>query len=461
MSRSITSPQRNWLDDEVTAWRALGLLSEEQAQSILGLYPSRESFQLRQQSRGLLTVLALAASFVGLGVLLLIGYNWSEMSATLKVVAVFGAVIGTHATGGILRFQLGWRRLSEVAFFLGCLFYGAAMWLLAQIFNISSSSYDALWWWAVGTLPFALLVDTLLLHLLYAGLLAAWVGFEVLSLERILWGLPSGAYSLPFLAAAGFWWAYRNGSAKALGIYVPLLAWWVVLLPIAWKLQANPTYLIGAIGSLMLLVAAMHPSRSEMAIPYRFYRVALVCATLIPLSFKAFNDEMLLGPSANASPISGIEQMLIILLVAILTLAFGYILQRKTAPSGGQPTPSIGNALRDIIRRQAVPCSLLGLFAFLAVWAPAASDVWIPTIAANVAMVFVAFWLIRLGLHEDRTLPFSAGTAYLLLWAVLRYIDLFGAFGGMIGAALVFFLCGAALFGVALYWRHRKAVTLD
>jgi hypothetical protein len=47
-----------------------------------------------------------------------------------------------------------------------------------------------------------------------------------------------------------------------------------------------------------------------------------------------------------------------------------------------------------------------------------------------------------------------------LLWAVLRYVDLFGAFGGMLGAALVFFICGAVLFGVALYWRNRKAVPL-
>ena len=68
-----------------------------------------------------------------------------------------------------------------------------------------------------------------------------------------------------------------------------------------------------------------------------------------------------------------------------------------------------------------------------------------PTIAANIAMVAVALWLIRFGLTEDRSRPFGAGVVYLLLWAVLRYVDLFGAFGGMLGASLMFFLCGGAL----------------
>jgi hypothetical protein len=80
----------------------------------------------------------------------------------------------------------------------------------------------------------------------------------------------------------------------------------------------------------------------------------------------------------------------------------------------------------------------------------------LPTILANVAMITYALWLMRLGLQEDRGRPFAAGVLYFLLWAILRYIDLFGDFGGMLGASLMFFLCGAALFGVAWYWRQRK-----
>jgi hypothetical protein len=82
----------------------------------------------------------------------------------------------------------------------------------------------------------------------------------------------------------------------------------------------------------------------------------------------------------------------------------------------------------------------------------------LPTILVNVAMVAGAFWLMQVGLREDRGRPFSAGVLYFLLWSVMRYVDLFGDFGGMLGAAMMFFMCGGALFGVARYWQGRKEV---
>jgi uncharacterized membrane protein len=465
MSREATQSQRDWIEGEIAAWQEIGLVDEERARALLGLYESKERFEARRQSKGMLTLLALAATFVGLGVLLLVGYNWAEMPAALKVTAVFAALIGTHAAGFGLRYQLGWRQASEVAFFLGCLFYGAAIWLLAQIFNITSSNYDGLWWWAIGALPFALLLDTVLLHLLFAGLLALWVGFEVLSLESLIWGMPNGGYSLPFLVAPGLWWAYRKKSAMAVGIYVPLLAWWVVLQPIAWKLEANPTMFIGAVGSLMLLIASLHAPRSQMAIPYRFYGIALVGATLIPLSFHQFNDSIVknggvLRVDRAHLRLGGIEEVLPIVILVAATLILAVLLEWKSRGDASRPQHSIAESLLEVIKRQTAPFVLLGLFAFLSVYVPAVQEAWVPTILANLAMLALAFWLIHYGLNVDRGRPFGVGVAYLLLWTVLRYADLFGAFGGMLGASLMFFLCGGALLGVALYWRNRKAVSL-
>jgi uncharacterized membrane protein len=459
MAREVTRSQRDWLEGELAVWREMGLIDAERAASLLALYESRESFAARQQTRGQFTLMSVAALLVGLGVLLLIGYNWEQMPATLKVTAIFAALVGTHAGAFWLRYHLGWRRSSEIVFFLGCLFFGAAIALLAQIFHIESSNYDAFWWWAIGVMPFALLLDTVLLHLLFAGLLALWVGFEVLSLERLIWwGVQSAGYSVPLLALPGLWWAYRKKSAMTVGIYVPLVAWWVVLLPLAWKMQANPAFFIGAVGALMLLVAGLHKPQSEMAIPYRFYGIALVGATLVPLSFKGFNEALM--RAGNTAWQGGLEQVILIVVLAAAALSVASFVERKSLDHETKAHVSIVETLRQIVLREWLPLALLALFALLAVLAATLPDYWVPTIAANIAMVTVALWLIRFGLAEDRGRAFAAGVAYLLLWAVLRYADLFGAFGGMLGASLMFFLCGGVLTAVALYWRKRKAVSL-
>jgi hypothetical protein len=208
----------------------------------------------------------------------------------------------------------------------------------------------------------------------------------------------------------------------------------------------------------MLLVAGLHKPRSEMAIPYRFYGIALAGATLVPLSFHTFNEEVI-GHGATAWQ-GGVEQVILILVLAAATLLVESFVRSRLLDDATNARVSIVEALRQIVAQQWLPLALLALFALLALLATTLRESWLPTIAANIGMVAVALWLIWFSLAEDRGRAFAAGVAYLLLWAVLRYIDLFGEFGGMLGASLMFFLCGGVLTAVALYWRKRKAVSL-
>jgi hypothetical protein len=108
------------------------------------------------------------------------------------------------------------------------------------------------------------------------------------------------------------------------------------------------------------------------------------------------------------------------------------------------------------MHRQWITISLVLLMFVLMLWHLLAGNPILPTIAANLAMLILSFWLISLGLREDRGQPFAAGIGYFLLWAIVRYFDLFGGFGGMVGAALMFLMCGASLIAVASYWRNRR-----
>jgi uncharacterized membrane protein len=450
--RAITANQRAWLLDQLSLWRRDAIVTEQQAQRIADLYEGAGELAERGRSRSVFVLMAAAATLVGLAALLLIGYNWDDLSRGTKLAIVLGTIGLTHAAGFSLRYKRNARTLSETVFFLGCLFYGAGIWLVAQVFHINAHYPDGIWWWAVGVLPFALCLETRLLHALFVGLLALWAGQEVLNFGHLggwLFGrwdfLPNGAYSLPLLAAPGILWAYRKQSVKTLGLYIPLLAWWTVLQAFAWKLDSNPIYFVGAIGALMLVVAECHAAGSRFAIPYRYYGSLLVGGVLVPLSFYDFNRHLMPEWRALVIPPA---------VLAVVALAIVLLTRRTAAGRGG-----------TVATRQAIPLGISLLMVLLPAIAAtgrspstAETAALLPTVLVNIAMVAGAFWLMQIGLREDRGRPFGAGVLYFLLWSVLRYVDLFGDFGGMLGAAMMFFMCGGALFGVARYWQGRKEV---
>ncbi|MBI3861533.1 MAG: DUF2157 domain-containing protein [Planctomycetia bacterium] len=475
-ARQISDSKRRWLDKELVDWSRQGLITPEQAAKIRGLYETDDEAGARKQSKLSFALMSLAAFLVGLALFLVIGHNWDAIPRATKLLIIFGSLVGIHAAGLWLRFTKQAPRASELVFFLGCLFFGAGIWLVAQVFHLDAHYPDAFWWWAVGVLPFALCLDTMLLHLLLIGLLGSWAGMEIIGFSnlgsRLFWGwwtIPNGAYSLPLLALPGLAWCYRRGSSTTVGFYVPLFAWWIFLQAFAWDLEWQTVYFIGTLGALLLIIAETHRPGSKFAIPYRFWGVALLAGTLIPLSYSDFyrhvlrsswfsyRDQAMMGVLAPFAAIA-------VLIATTLLISAWFYHAKEPARSGRE-------RFMELLKRQWVPVGQAAGMAVMSLGAVTAAasasgrrvfddDVvdWGLMILANVAMVSLALWLMRIGLTEDRGRPFTIGVMYFLLWAILRYIDLFAEAGGMLGAALMFFLCGAALAGVGLFWRKRKQV---
>ena len=131
--RSTGTPSAPGSAASSTPGEALGLSVRTRRGEVLSLYTTPQEFIARRQSKGVMVLMALAATLVGLSLLLVIGYNWSQMPDSAKVTAVFGSLIVTHAAGAGLRWRKGLRRESEILFFIGCIIYGSGIWLLAQI----------------------------------------------------------------------------------------------------------------------------------------------------------------------------------------------------------------------------------------------------------------------------------------------------------------------------------------
>jgi len=465
----LTPQDRSWLMRQVDTWRKLGLMSDGQAHSILGLYEEHWESQTRTHNTAIFVLMSIGALLVGLAVILVMGFNWSAMPDVLKLAVLIGGVGGIHGLGFALRFSKGWKRSSEVAFFFGCILYGASIWLIAQIFNLDSHYPDGFWWWAIGILPFALCLDTVLVHILLVGVLSIWVGTEILDAPRLFFGRfaqfpPPAAYTLPLFAVLPLWWAYRRDQVAAVWLYLPLVLFWLVLQPVAWHFVDQVVFFIGAVGSLLLLASELHPEGSRFSIPYRLFGLLMVFGVLALLSFWDFNRFPFVPDFRET--LAMLVPAIVLSFTGLAAICIAFLISRRRVSELELP------AAKVMLSRIWLPAGLTAAFAtisYLNMWAATAGVgarfdntparwmyAFFVTIVANVFFVAASFWTMWLGIREERGLVFAGGVAAFLLWTIFRYIDLFAAYGGMLGAALMFFLCGAFLFGVAIYWHRRK-----
>lgn len=447
---SLPDPARRWLTEALALWREKGIISHDQAGIILALYGSQADPSRRNHARVLYVLSAMAAFLFGASILLVIGYNWHGIGREAKLAVMLSGTALAHGAGFWVRRGLGLPFVAQIIHFLGCLVYGAGIWLVAQAYHIDAHFPDGVLWWALGVMPFVLFDGTFLFHFLYAGLLGIWCLMEVLfSLGQPEMGIlgfsgwPRGAYALPLLALPGFFWAYRNSSPLLLGIQVPLIAWWGLLQAVAWHANQWTIFWIGGIGSNLLLVAQAHRRGDPMAIPYRFWGALLVTAALLVIGSDAFWRSMEFGPRWGG-PGGAWDQWTLNTVFCAITLA---------AAAGTLLATWFCRRDSFEATRLALPALMAAgivVFGYLALVGMNAA---VPAmIFGNIAILGLCVLLIRVGVLEERLVPFAWGIFGFLVWTLARYLDLFSASGGMLGAAGLFALAGAALLVAGRFW---------
>jgi uncharacterized membrane protein len=462
--RPLLDRQRDWLQTELDLWRTSGLVTSEQQAGILDLYESTQEVSRRNQSWVVFVLQSLAMSLVALAILLLVGFNWQYLPGGLRIGLVLTSMLAAHATGFWLQGTRQKPMAAQIAFFLGCCLYGTAIWQIGQVYHVNSENADALWLWALGILPFALLLESSLLHCLLVAVLATWVGFEMLGIgSNRWWGwgrIPYGCYSLPLLAVPGILWSYHASAKRTLALYIPLVSLWLIVLPITWNPgNTNPVYFIGIVAALFLAVAEAHRVGDPMSIPFRFYGVIITAGLLLLLSVVGFQKELLRQTEGGHI----FERFLF----PVIGLGVVVGLNHWGSSHANDST----QFFKRLFQRYWFPLGIIVFYGGISLWGlmwgslgyrvRLYRETWsfqalVPCLISNIATVAMALWLMKIGLREDRGRLFSSGVILVLLWAVSRYVDLFGGAGGMLGAALIFFLCGAGLFGLARFWSLRK-----
>lgn len=282
-----------WLLTEVDRWKAEGLVSPELGDRIRARYDQPPAAPAAGAVPwGLLVFATAGAIVIGLGVILLFAYNWDEIPKAGKLALVFLAIIGAHAASLRLLAKEGWQpRLGEALAALGTMFYGAGIWLVAQIYNIDEHYPNGFLFWALGALAMAWALRSTANGLLAVVLVVIWGSCEAFDFRAPQY------WSILLIAGGLVPLAWSQRSALLLAAALAAIQFLLAVNIVHWGSGAHAFTASLALG--VLLVAAARLTEADRpdflggptVMAFFGFGAFLVCAYL--LSFKGAADDLL------------------------------------------------------------------------------------------------------------------------------------------------------------------------
>jgi len=429
--RPILPSRRRWLEAEVSLWEKEGEVTSAQAAAILGRYESEGDLAGKRGRRMFLALVSLALVMFSVGLLLLIGYNWEEIPRAGKVAILFAGVVTAFA-GSVVEYRRGRALAGELWAFGGVLIYGNAIWLLAQAFHIESHYPDGVLWWGIGALAAAHLLVSRAIGAQAIALVCVWM-----PMEAAQFGAPNYLF-LP-IAAALILLARRTASDALAGLTAAAIGLWLLLTTGgAWDAWPLAPALLLLLGCAYQAASLLGKPGSSTARSWDGIGLLAVLGSLIALTFEEVHR---IGLSERLH-----TQWTAIFAAGGLLLAWtwGLFLREGTA---------------EMIRRW--PVLLASAIAFGSiVSARLYRPGWASTYEVVLALLFsaltvtVGLWLLRDGVKSDEAPRFFAGVIYLLVFVLVRWIDLIG---DLLSSSALFLIAGVVLAAAAHFWRRRHA----
>lgn len=434
--RTLPPQRRQWLEAEAAEWAAAGLIDRDAAARILALYETEEGARARRWRLAIAALSALAALMVVVGIVLLIGYNWERIPRDAKVAIIFGAVTACFAAASAAHARR--RELAgELLTLVSTLLFGAAIWLLAQVFHIQGHFPDAFFWWMLGTLATAALARSPLATVASATLLVTWI---VMDGE---FGAPN--YEFVPIAAAAAWLSYRMRSPATLTLVVSAAAVWLVILlgrPLAPSVHAVAAG-VGLLGCGAWSLGGRHQPADVQGRVLRVLGLGLVLAILALLTFDHLHR------TAREEPTRWLVTAVTLAVLAAVPIA---VAAMSIARDGARQTwvrdgrTLIAGAIAASLAAWAVV-----MLAGAGVEGTAAMRYGF-AIAFSAILLGLAAWLVAHGVRTDSAASYFTGILAALVFVLVRWIDLIG---DMLSSSMLFLLAGLTLFATARYWHGR------
>lgn len=153
MKRQIRKDEHEVLKREFELLEGHGEIAPGEAHRLLGLYEIGKESTADGGSRFLRIMLAIGAVLIGLGILSFIASNWSGLDRLAKfALLLFGLCLFFAGGFGLERRYPG---TSRSFYYIGAAVYGAAIFLIGQMFHLGGSIQVAFILWGAGLLPLA------------------------------------------------------------------------------------------------------------------------------------------------------------------------------------------------------------------------------------------------------------------------------------------------------------------
>ena len=159
-----------WLMEEIRAWTREGLIREDQADLLRARYPEPAP------SRWTVIILSVFGSLlVGLGLILLLAYNWSDIGRPARAVTAYLPVLAALGLAGwVVGAGKRGTGLREGAGTFLALAVGASLALVAQTYQVGGSFRGFTLAWMLLILPSIYVLDAVMPALIYLIGITGW-----------------------------------------------------------------------------------------------------------------------------------------------------------------------------------------------------------------------------------------------------------------------------------------------
>jgi uncharacterized membrane protein len=345
-------------------------------------------------------------------------------------------LIAAHGAGGWLRRPAGRYRIAgEGLHLLGTMLFGAGIWLVAQVYHIEEHYPNGFLLWGLGALALAWALPSVAQAILAALLLALWNGFEAFDFKnpQVLSPLLISAGTLPLA------WIHRSRVLASIGVLAFLFTLFVSVIDIEGDLAGLVLFF-----SACMLIAAGLLVRKRGGFPeigpvFSFIGFSIYIAVLLALSFHHQGDTWSIH--LDRFP----QSLLFFLFAAGSAGLWAWALW----PASGKRL-----AWNETLRPE--HCGVLAAFILMAAQTLGVIRLggWPGMAVFNILALYQAFMMISTGCRGLSLKTTVAGCVLFAAITLARYTDLFVS---LLARSLVFFIAGAGLFAVGMYYsRARK-----